>query len=201
MKRTMGGMVIRATAMVLGATELSAQRGPDSPRGFANRDRGDGVEMIMRMRAQLELSDDQIQELDAIRQESVRLRNADQAEMAELMSQLRAGEIDREAVPDAMEARAQTRREAADQQRERVDAILDETQRESLEEMDARARAFGRGYAMGMRGGNQPGVQSRRGRFAPGRGRGFLQRRGAGFAPGFGPGVGLGRGFGRGGGL
>lgn len=86
MKRTMGGLVILATATVFGVSELSAQRGPDGPRGFANRGRDAGVEAIMQMRTDLELSDDQIQELDVIRQEAVQLRNADQAEMMELTS-------------------------------------------------------------------------------------------------------------------
>jgi len=198
MKRTMGGLVILAAATAFGAAELSAQRGPGARQGFADRDRGAGVEMIMRMRAELELSDRQIQDLEAIRQEVVQLRTADQAEMAELRSRLRAGEIERSAVRDAMEARAEARHEAANQRRERVDAILDDTQRETLQAMGDRADAFARGFAMGSRGNRpdiggrpgfgprvgRPGLQGRRGGgFAPGRGQGMMQRRGRGFGP------------------
>jgi len=213
MKRMMGGLMVLAMTMAVHAPELAAQRGPRGPRGFAGGGRGAGVERIMRMREELELTDGQFQELDALREEVVRLRSAHQAEMAELMSQLQVGEIEREAVRDAVEERAGAMEEVAEQHRERVEAILNDTQRETLEEMGARDRAFNQGYARGMRGNRngmrrggsfgqgmgRPGMPGGRGGFAPRRGPGLFQRPGAGFGPGFGqqpPGMGPGRGGG-----
>jgi Spy/CpxP family protein refolding chaperone len=193
MKRTMGGLIVLAAMTALSAPDLAAQRGPRAQQGFGNRGGRAGVEMIMRMRAELELTEGQIQELDAIRQEVVQRRSAHQAEMAELRSRLQAGEIEREAVRDAMEGRAEAMQEAADRERERIEAILNETQRETLEEMAPRTgalarrgRAGPRADGFGMRGGGprgarmfRPGMRGSRGGFSPGPRQGF--------APGFGP--------------
>ncbi|MBM4183528.1 MAG: hypothetical protein FJ207_04785 [Gemmatimonadetes bacterium] len=66
---------------------------------------GQGIEAIIRARETLELTDAQIQQLDAIRREMVAQRTAEQAEMAELRSRLAAGQIRQSEVMGAREDR------------------------------------------------------------------------------------------------
>ena len=153
-----------------------------------------GVERIMQAREELALTDDQITGLDAIRREFVQERTAEMAEMAELRSQLEAGQIQRSDVMAAQEDRV-----AATEGR--VDAVLTEVQRTQVEQMRTRAdRVRGRRQDIapngpgGFGGGaGRPGfAPGGRGGFGPG-GRGPAsprgQRGGAGFGGprGFGP--------------
>lgn len=170
--------VLRKGAIVLGAlTVLSAI--PAS---------GQNVEAIMRARETLELTDDQINRLEAIRREIVSQRSAEMAEMAELRSQLAAGQIRRSEVMAAQEDRQAAAEGRAEERRARIDAVLTEEQRASVEQMRSRVdrmRDRRQGFAPGDRAGFG------RGGFGPG-GRGAAGPRGfRGNAPGGGP-----RGFG-----
>jgi hypothetical protein len=160
-----------------------------------------GVERIMQAREALALTDDQIASLDAIRREIVQERNAEQAEMAELRSQLEAGQIRRSEVIAAQEDRVAAAEGRAEERQTRVDAVLTEDQLAQVELMRTRAdRVRGRrqGVAPGRSGGFGGGA--RRPGFAPGGRGGFGpgglgpvgprgQRGGAGFGGprGFGP--------------
>jgi Spy/CpxP family protein refolding chaperone len=152
MRRLTSGVAILATVMALSPVSVDAQRGPRGPRGLGPGMRGQGVEAIMRLRERLGLSEDQIQQLDQIRQESVQRRTAHRAEMEELRSRVMAGQM------EAAELRqlAQERQEAAqgtrEAQRERVEAVLTDDQKAELENLRSEARAFQRGRRSVIRG-------------------------------------------------
>jgi len=175
MKRIAKSAALLAALTMLAPLQVDGQRGQRGRRGPADAMRGQGVEAIMRLREQLELNDNQIQELDQIRQEAVQRRTAHQAEMEELRSQARSGQMEREALRGAVQARQEVAEAIREQQQERVEAILSDTQKAELEGMRGRARAFERGRRSGMRRGGSGGGQALRGQ------RGF--RGHGGFAP------------------
>ena len=170
MKMTTGGFLVLGTLFVTlfagGATGLAAQqgrRGPQ-PRGMEGRQKArqdGGIESIMRLRERLELTEDQMDQLDAIRRANVERRTADMVEMTEVQSQYAAGLIRRSDVMAVMEDQEEVRRGRAGQQRESLQAILTEGQQESLKRVRRESRAS-RGD--GRRGqGGQGGFRSDRG--------------------------------------
>jgi hypothetical protein len=115
-----------------------------------------GVEAIMRARETLALTEDQISRLDAIRREVVAQRSAEQAEIAELRSQLSAGQIRQSELMAAQEERADAAQGRAEDVRTRVDAVLTEEQRAQVEQLRVRGQRVGArrpGFAPGGRGG------------------------------------------------
>ena len=115
MKMTTGGLLVLATLLATGATDLAAQqdrRGPQM-RGLEGRQearQGGGGESIMRLRERLELTEDQMDQLDAIRRDNVQRRTADMAEMTEVQSQYAVGLIRRSDVMAVMEDQEEVRR-------------------------------------------------------------------------------------------
>ena len=174
-KKTLGTLVL---AMLLGisALELNAQqnrgrRGPPNLRqGNAQQFRGPGVfgkpsfnrtppsgpEQIMRMRDRLQLTDEQINQLDDVRRENVQRRTATMAEMAELRSQVTAGQINRSDVMSRLKGRREEGQAMA-KPGELVMSILTDQQREILGEAKSpagfRGPKGGRSGRPGMRGG------------------------------------------------
>lgn len=207
MKRTMGGAVLLTALMAVAPLHVDAQVGPRGQRGMAMGPRGAGVEMLLRQRERLELTDEQVRRLDGIRQESVERRTAHQAQMAELRSKVAAGQMEAQELRDQMRAQWESAQEVREAERERAEAVLTDAQKQTLEEWGARARAFQMGRQSALRGqgrmaparGGRPGTRQAPGRgfrqdFAPG----MRQRWAPGqrFGPGFrrGPGGGLGYG-------
>lgn len=146
MGRIRGGAAVFGTLMVLGAAGAEAQ----------------GVEGIMRARDRLELSEDQLSQLDEIRRESVQRRTAEMAQLQELRSQLDAGQIRRSEVMAFMEDRREERQALAERQRERVEAVLTEAQLETLQDMRRARRAGVGGRPGGRRDMDGPGFAPRR---------------------------------------
>lgn len=146
------------------------------------------VESVLRARERLELTEQQVQQLDQIRRAAVQERAAEMARMSELRSQLEAGQIRRSELMAAMEDQQDARRARAEERRASLQSILTDEQRASLEEMRRRAPRGRPG--VGSRG------DARRGpRMGPaqGRGPGFRSgppggRAGPGGPPGRGPG-------------
>ena len=182
----MRSVAIAACALaVLGARGVAAQ----------------GVERIMQAREELALTDDQIARLDAIRRGIVQERTAEMVEMAELRSQLAAGQIRRSAVIAAQEDRAAAAEGRGEERTARVDTVLTEVQRTQVEQMRTRAdRVRGRRQGIAQNGPGGFGRGAGRPGFAPGGRGGFGpgglgpvgprgQRGGAGFGGprGFGP--------------
>ena len=172
MKRTKGAVVVLSALVAISATDIAGQHDVEDRRRFRG---AQGVEAVMQMRDRLELTEDQIASLEAIRQESVQRRNAEAAEVAEIRSQFAAGQIERRDVMAFMEDPRESSEGVSEQQRERIDAILTEAQIESLQEARGRTRAFTRGRLGAGRGGRsglrrgRPGMGGGRSGFRGGR--------------------------------
>ena len=174
-KKTLGFLFL---AMLLGAgmIELNAQQNrrmrgaPNMRQGDAREFRGpqifgrpgfdrvppSGVEAIMRMRDRLELTDEQISQLDDIRRENVQRRATAMAEMAELGSQVAAGQIKRSDLASSLQARREEGQAMA-KPGELATSILTDQQREILNEARMRSLRAPSGRARGMRGRGGPG--------------------------------------------
>lgn len=156
-KRITYGAFALLTISALGSHDVAAQT-PEEGRRVT---RGPAIESIMSMRERLELNDAQLSTLDRIRAERVQDQSARQAEMAEMRSRLRAGEIRQSEMMAFLEDRADARRNDAGGLRAEVEAVLNEDQIEMLDDLRTRSRAFvrGRTAARGERGvrGSRPG--------------------------------------------
>ncbi len=173
-KKTLGALVL-AMLLGVGALELNAQqnrgirRAPNLRQGNVQQFRGPGVfgkpgfnrappsgpEQVMRMRDRLQLTDEQINQLDDIRRENVQRRTTAMAEMAELKSQATAGQINRSDVMSRLKARREED-QAMSKPGERVMSILTDQQREVLGETKMRSLRARSGNARGMRGRGSP---------------------------------------------
>ena len=196
---TLVGVVTSGAVMEADAQQRRGQR--DGARS------GPQIEAIMRMQEQLELTDEQLGQLDALRRDRVAERSEEQAAMAEMRSRLAAGLIERSEMMAFMEERRDANRERAEQQSGALESILTEDQLGSVAQLRTRTRAFQRGRASagpgrGMRRGGRGLQRGGRGMQRGGRGawRGERGARGRGFEPGrsgarferFGPGLGAG---------
>ena len=173
-KKTLGVLVL-AMLLGAGALELNAQQNrgmrgaPNLRQGNARQFRGPGVfgkpgfnrappsgpEQIMRMRDRLQLTDEQINQLDDIRRENVQRRTTAMAEMAELGSQVAAGQINRSDLASSLQARREEGQAMA-KPGELVMSILTDQQRDILGEAKTRSRRARSGNARGMRGRGGP---------------------------------------------
>jgi hypothetical protein len=113
-------------------------------------------------RERLELTEDQVSRLDALRSERVERRTLAAADMNELRSQLRAGTIERTEAMERMRTAREARAGQAEQDRAAIEALLNENQRATLEQLQSQRRAFEagrrsalRGQARGPRGGGE----------------------------------------------
>lgn len=168
------GVFAIAAVILLGAGDIRAQEDQPDPR--PSRMRGPSPEMVMSLRDRLELTEDQLQALEELRAERVAERNARRAEMEEMRSRFRAGQIDRDELRTFMESRRAQASEI-EERRARLEAVLDEDQLRTLNDLRVRrAEIRGRRGAMrrgrpgmrpgrpGMRRGGRPGLR-RGGRF------------------------------------
>jgi hypothetical protein len=164
MRLMTSGAAILAVAMTLSPLQANAQgRQGRGMMGWGRPDslRGPGIEMILRQREDLELTDDQVRQLDQIRAEAVQRRTAHQSQMAELRSRMLAGDMEVEELREVAESRREASVEVARQQRERVDAILNDAQRQKLDAWRDQARAYRMGRMSGMRSGMRSGRAQR----------------------------------------
>ena len=173
-KKTLGALVL-AILLGVGALELNAQQNrsmrgaPNLRQGNARQFGGPGVfgkpgfnrappsgpEQIMRMRDRLQLTDEQINQLDDIRRENVQRRTTAMAEMAELRSQATAGLINRSDVMSRLKARGEEG-QAVVKPAELVMSILTDQQRDILREAKMRSLRARSGKARGMSGRGGP---------------------------------------------
>ena len=173
-KKTLGilvlGMLLGAGALELNAQQFRGRRGPPNLRqGNAQQFRGPGVfgkpgfnrtplsgpEQIIQMRERLQLTDEQINQLDDIRRENVQRRTTAMAEMAELRSQATAGLINRSDVMSRLKARGEEG-QAVVKPAELVMSILTDQQRDILREAKMRSLRARSGKTRGMRGRGSP---------------------------------------------
>lgn len=136
-------------ALAVGVADVDGQ---DEERRRGPR-AGIDVESIMSMRDGLELTDQQIGQLDAWRGERVTQRSEERARMDDMRSQLRAGQIERSDVMAYMEERRDALRTSQEQSRTRLEGILGADQIETYDGLVRERRAFARGRASVSRGG------------------------------------------------
>ena len=162
MRRTTGGWIVLGALVAFGATDIVAQDAVQEPVREGPRVRALPVEAVMRMRDRLELTEEQVAELDVIRREIVEERSTERAALAEMRSRLAAGQIRRSELMAFMEERQDATEGVTDQRRARVEGVLTEAQLETLQELRVRADAFARGRAS-VRGGERDGFRGRPG--------------------------------------
>jgi hypothetical protein len=151
MRRVTGGLLALTALVAVGVNDISGQQ-QGRRRGAETRP-SQGVEAIMQMRERLALTDEQIASLDAVRGEAVQRRSSNAAEMAELRSQLSAGQIQRSDMMAFMEDQREASVGVTEAQRTRLESILSEEQQASMQKLRTRARSFARGRASARRDG------------------------------------------------
>lgn len=137
MKRIVGAVITLSALVAVSAVDISSQEDV-SDRGQNRFRRGPGVEAVMSMRERLELTEDQLLALDEIRRDLVVRRATAAAEMAEMRSRLRAGQIRPSEMMAFMEDRRDEASEVDGDDRSRVDGVLTESQLESLQQLRIR---------------------------------------------------------------
>jgi hypothetical protein len=126
-------LTLALASLTTTAVTAQARRGDRPPRA--------GVEDLLRLRTQLELTQEQVTRLQAIREQRLAERIATATEMMRLRSRLNAGEITREEFREHL----RTRRDAArarmqEGTRERPAELLTDAQRAKLQEFRREVR-------------------------------------------------------------
>jgi hypothetical protein len=124
------GIAVAAPVFAQGPRGGHHGQGGDGPR-----QRPVGVEAALRHREQLKLTERQVADLSALREETVKARQQRFNEVLALSSRFRAGELSREEFRSQMHQRRDAMAPAGRQQTERLHGILDETQRTALHDM------------------------------------------------------------------
>ena len=161
MKRKTITAVAIAVTTVLPLSAANAQRAQRGTRGGM---RSAGVENLLRIRERLELSDEQIAQLQEIRGSALEQRKARAVELLDVQSRWGAGELERDEWRELMAERRETNREQSAQHREQISAILTDEQRERVASLRP------------QRAGSRRGVRGGRFRNGPGAVRGFRGR-------------------------
>ena len=126
--RTLGTLSLALAMAAPGVAQDTTTRAPrTAPRPSA--------ETVMRLRQELELTDDQVSQLDALRRDALATRQAHMAQMMELRSRQLAGELALEEWRTEMTKSRDDARERMDAQGERVAGVLTDAQRERLTEL------------------------------------------------------------------
>ncbi len=156
MRRLSSAVTVAVMMTALGPLESTAQRGRSGSRGPAAGVPGEGVELVMRLRDRLDLTEIQLEQLEEIRRQSVARRSAARAEMQDLHSRMRAGELEGGVMPDLMAERREQVEATVEEHRELLSQILTAEQQEQLEELRREGRSLRRGSpsrgSMGPRG-------------------------------------------------
>lgn len=155
---------IAVAIAVTAVLPLSAANAQRAQRGTRGGMRSAGVETLLRIRERLELSDEQIAQLEEIRSTALEQRKARAVESLDLQSRWRAGELDRDERRELMAQRREANREQSAQQREQISAILTDEQRDRIASL------------RWQRAGPRRGVRAGRFRNGPGAVRGFRGR-------------------------
>lgn len=124
-------------ALAAGAHDVAAQQraGAGFARGGANL----GVETVIRLADELELSGAQRDQLESIRVELLEMRTSQAARQMALLSEIQAGIREREAARQEFAGFVEIARETLGGARERMQEILTEEQRDELRQLNRRA--------------------------------------------------------------
>lgn len=146
MKRIASNAMVIAIAVVLPFSAANAQRRQGAAREGM---RPAGVENLLRMRKRLELTDGQLSQLEELRVAALERRKTRMAEMMDLQSRRRAGDLEREEWRDVMAERREANRMQGARQREQITAILTDEQRDRITSLRSRRAGSRRGARAG----------------------------------------------------
>jgi len=152
-----GTLITSSVLVLVAAGSLEAQPGSHRPDPAFRQ--GPGVEAIMSLREELELSTDQVEALDEVRRSAVAIRTAHRTQMAEVRSRVQAGEARRSELMALREELHEGATETRENLRSQVEAILEPEQLEKLEQMRLQREAFRRGRAFERRHGEARGMR------------------------------------------
>lgn len=181
------------TAMLLvafGAAPLAAQQTTPPTQNPDQQGVPASAEMILGLRQRLNLTQDQVNQLETLRKQQLAQRETLLRERMDLMSQFRAGDLNRDTLRQRLMARRDAQRQTIQKDRDRIGQILQPQQRDQL--MQLRRQAMrGRGMARGGRGFGPPAMGRRgfNGGVAPGFRGGFGWMWRGGRSGGFGGGM------------
>lgn len=134
-------VVVAAVVGMASAAELEAQRGRNGPpqvRGErvgpvqGERGRAASVEQALRQWERLDLTEEQIAQLEALEAEQIAEARVRQDEMRALQSRVRSGEITINEVREQLESRSDGAESAREARADRLSGILNEEQMQSL---------------------------------------------------------------------
>ena len=177
----MFGLMVVAMAV---APELTAQRWGGGNRGGIGL-AGAGnltVERVIRLADELELTAAQREELESVRVELLEARTGRAVSGMKMLSEIRAGIREPEAIRTAAGEAAREAREMLSGVRERLSGILTEDQREELRRLNRQVALRERGARDGRGGALLDRMRDRRGRVGIGRGRVGIGRGAIGWA-------------------
>lgn len=126
--RTLGTLSLALAMAFPGAAQDTTTRAPRTAPAPS-------AETALRLRQELELTEEQVSQLDALRREALATRQAHMAQMMELRSRQLAGELALEEWRAEMAERRDEARERAGALGERVGGVLTDAQRERLSEL------------------------------------------------------------------
>jgi hypothetical protein len=148
--------IAAALAAMLATPAMAQPRGgvvfaPGHPFTFRMSPALDMAERALHEREDLELTDDQVSRLDALRQEELERLATSEREMRDWTSRMRAGMLDEDSLRARMRQHRDAAEDAEDQARDRLEDILTEDQRDELQEKRGpwKAGAFMRPRALG----------------------------------------------------
>jgi hypothetical protein len=147
--------------------------GPGGRGGFDDmRPRMLNVEIAMRMKERLKLTEAQVSQLETLRKEIVAERQAQARDHIDIESRMRAGLIEREEIRKQFEGKRDALRKTVEQRQDRIAKILNQEQQDQVaratHHLLARRMHGGQGgqqMGPGMRGHRGPGM---RGQMGPG---------------------------------
>ena len=126
--------------------------------------RSAGAENLLRIRERLELSEEQIGQLQEIRVIALEQRKERAVESLDVQSRWRAGELERDEWRELMAERRETNREQSAQHREQISAILTDEQRQRVASLRPQRAGPRRGVSGGRFRNGPRGVRGFRGR-------------------------------------
>jgi hypothetical protein len=172
---------------------LAAQQGQRQSRGMGmqaergsmqNRGQKSGPAQLLSLRETLELTDDQIGQLETLEEGFAEQREARRAQAQEMREQVRSGDVPRNDIREQAAARREAGQATSAAHKQMVEQVLTDEQSGKLTEMRAANQQHRSGRA-GMRGRGQRGQrQGVRGRQGFQRGRQGFQRGRQGFQRG-----------------
>lgn len=148
------------------AAPLAAQQGQNQGRGMrmqsgqhsmqGGQQRAQGPEKLLTLRKTLELTEDQVVQLETLQEGFAEQQKARRAQAQEMREQVRSGDVTRNEMREQATARRESGQQISAAHKQMIEQVLTEEQRGKLTEIRAAGRNQGSGQA-GRRGQGQQG--------------------------------------------